>query len=60
MPFLRCYLQVVHEFGEESKRKLLKFATGSDRAPIQGLGSSALVRHEMEGKVNKKRMGCRR
>lgn len=35
--------QVVHEFSEESKRKLLKFATGSDRAPIQGLGSSALV-----------------
>lgn len=36
--------QVVHEFGEESKRKLLKFVTGSDRAPIQGLGSIGLVR----------------
>ncbi|CAN0413021.1 unnamed protein product [Laminaria digitata] len=36
--------EVVHEFGEESKRKLLKFVTGSDRAPIQGLGSIGLVR----------------
>lgn len=35
--------QVVHAFEEDSKRKLLKFATGSDRAPIQGLGSSGLV-----------------
>lgn len=37
-------VQVLHNFGEDSKRKFLKFATGSDRAPIQGLGSKALVR----------------
>eukprot|EP00903_Cladosiphon_okamuranus_P014085 g13092.t1 len=41
-PVVKHFWQVVHEFGEESKRKLLKFATGSDRAPIQGLGSNAL------------------
>ncbi|CAN0125362.1 unnamed protein product [Scytosiphon promiscuus] len=39
---VKNFWEVVHEFGEDSKRKLLKFATGSDRAPIQGLGSSAL------------------
>eukprot|EP00752_Nemacystus_decipiens_P004319 g3945.t1 len=41
-PVVKRFWEVVHEFGEASKRKLLKFATGSDRAPIQGLGSSAL------------------
>ncbi|CAM9162645.1 unnamed protein product, partial [Hapterophycus canaliculatus] len=40
---VKNFWEVVHDFGEDSKRKLLKFATGSDRAPIQGLGSSALV-----------------
>ncbi|CAN0432683.1 unnamed protein product, partial [Discosporangium mesarthrocarpum] len=35
--------KVVHGYREESKRKLLKFVTGSDRVPIQGLNGLFLV-----------------
>jgi ubiquitin-protein ligase E3 A len=33
----------VHSFSEEEKRLMLKFATGSDRAPINGLQSLPFV-----------------
>ena len=35
-PTIRNFWTVVHSFTEEEKRLLLKFATGSDRAPIDG------------------------
>lgn len=37
------FWDIVLKFSEEEKRKLLKFVTGSDRAPIDGLGSIRLV-----------------
>ena len=35
--------QVVHALDETEKRLLLKFCTGSDRAPINGLSSLTFV-----------------
>mmetsp|Transcript_22241 Transcript_22241/g.30334 ORF Transcript_22241/g.30334 Transcript_22241/m.30334 type:complete len:882 (-) Transcript_22241:649-3294(-) len=40
---IRNFWQVVHSFSDEEKRQLLKFATGSDRAPINGLASLTFV-----------------
>lgn len=37
------FWEVVHSLSEEEKRKLLHFATGSDRAPIGGLKNLQLV-----------------
>uniref|UniRef100_A0A7S2S0T5 HECT-type E3 ubiquitin transferase n=2 Tax=Rhizochromulina marina TaxID=1034831 RepID=A0A7S2S0T5_9STRA len=37
------FWSVVHRLDEEEKRLLLKFATGSDRAPINGLASLTFV-----------------
>lgn len=37
------FWQVLAEFNEEEKRRFLKFATGSDRAPIDGLSQLNLV-----------------
>ncbi|KAJ1444475.1 hypothetical protein M885DRAFT_454725 [Pelagophyceae sp. CCMP2097] len=34
---------VVHELDDGGRRRLLKFVTGSDRAPINGLGASRFV-----------------
>jgi ubiquitin-protein ligase E3 A len=34
---------VVHSLSEEHKKKLLFFATGSDRVPIKGLGNLPFV-----------------
>ncbi|KAJ7562478.1 hypothetical protein O6H91_03G070600 [Diphasiastrum complanatum] len=42
----RCiqdFWEVVHSFNEESKKKLLFFTTGSDRAPIKGLSTLHVV-----------------
>jgi len=39
-----CYFwRVVHSLSEEHKKKLLFFATGSDRVPIKGLGNLPFV-----------------
>ena len=40
---VRHFWKAVHSFGEEEKRLLLKFSTGSDRAPINGLASMKFV-----------------
>ncbi len=33
----------MHELSDENKKNFLKFATGSDRAPINGLGELNLI-----------------
>jgi len=40
---IRNFWEVVHSFTLEQKRRLLFFATGSDRAPIRGLGHMTFV-----------------
>jgi len=37
------FWEIVHSFTEDEKRKFLKFVTGSDRAPINGLGTIEFV-----------------
>lgn len=38
-PVIVNFWKVVHEMTEEQKRRFLSFCTGSDRVPINGLGS---------------------
>lgn len=38
-PAVKMFWEVVEEFDNEEKKKLLMFCTGCDRAPINGLGS---------------------
>eukprot|EP00743_Colponemidia_sp_Colp-15_P004177 GILK01004507.1.p1 GENE.GILK01004507.1~~GILK01004507.1.p1 ORF type:complete len:764 (-),score=138.27 GILK01004507.1:85-2061(-) len=40
---IKNFWSVVHEMTQEQKKRLLFFATGSDRAPIKGLASLGLV-----------------
>jgi len=40
---IRTFWVVVHSLSEEDKKKLLFFATGSDRVPIKGLGNLPFV-----------------
>ncbi|KAI8064399.1 hypothetical protein BC940DRAFT_306156 [Gongronella butleri] len=42
-PIIRSFWEIVHGFSYEEKKKLLFFATGSDRAPIGGLGKLQFV-----------------
>lgn len=42
-PTVRLLWEVVHSFDDEQKRRFLRFATGSDRAPIGGLYNIRLV-----------------
>ncbi|XP_064481318.1 ubiquitin-protein ligase E3A-like [Ornithodoros turicata] len=42
-PIIRHFWELVHEFSIEQKRKLLQFATGSDRVPVGGLSKLRLV-----------------
>ena len=42
-PTIRLLWQVLHMFNLEQKKKFLFFCTGSDRAPIKGLGSMVFV-----------------
>jgi len=37
--FYIIYRSVVHELSVEDKRRFLQFTTGSDRAPVGGLGN---------------------
>jgi hypothetical protein len=34
---------VVHGFGEEQRRKLIQFTTGTDRVPVGGLSKLKLI-----------------
>jgi len=42
-PIIKSFWEVIHSFNEEQKRNFLAFSTGSDRAPIKGLGSMIFV-----------------
>ncbi|OQR93549.1 HECT E3 ubiquitin ligase [Thraustotheca clavata] len=42
-PCVQFFWNVVHAFSLEEKKQLLKFCTGSDRAPIRGLSSMVFV-----------------
>lgn len=42
-PVIRFFWNTVHSLSEEQKKKLLFFATGSDRSPIGGLSKLPLV-----------------
>jgi len=40
---IQHFWSIVHELSVEDKRRLLQFATGSDRAPVGGLGRLKLI-----------------
>eukprot|EP00761_Pharyngomonas_kirbyi_P013978 gb/GECH01014008.1/.p1 GENE.gb/GECH01014008.1/~~gb/GECH01014008.1/.p1 ORF type:complete len:721 (+),score=180.72 gb/GECH01014008.1/:1-2163(+) len=40
---IRWFWEIVHDFDVDQKKKLISFVTGSDRAPIKGLGSLPIV-----------------
>merc|ERR1719197_1402174 len=42
-PTIQLFWRVVHSFDTDQQRRLLRFATGSDRAPIGGLHALHLV-----------------
>ncbi|XP_059480098.1 ubiquitin-protein ligase E3A [Neocloeon triangulifer] len=42
-PIIRHFWGVVHELPIESKRRLLQFATGSDRVPVGGMSKLKLI-----------------
>jgi ubiquitin-protein ligase E3 A len=42
-PVIKNFWEVVHSLSVEEKKKLLFFATGSDRSPIGGLGKLTFV-----------------
>ncbi|KAJ4451050.1 hypothetical protein ANN_02486, partial [Periplaneta americana] len=42
-PIIRYFWDIVHKMTLESKRKLLQFATGSDRVPVGGLSKLKLI-----------------
>lgn len=42
-PIIRNFWEIVHKMPLESKRKLLQFATGSDRVPVGGLSKLKLI-----------------
>lgn len=42
-PVVRWFWQIVHSLSVEDQRKLLQFATGSDRVPVGGLSKLKLI-----------------
>jgi len=42
-PTIKWLLEIVHDYSLEQKKKLLFFTTGSDRAPIGGLGKMEFI-----------------
>ncbi|KAJ8256202.1 hypothetical protein COCON_G00200660 [Conger conger] len=40
---IRDFWETVHSFGEEQKRLFLQFTTGTDRAPVGGLGKLKMI-----------------
>lgn len=39
----RDFWETVHSFGDEQKRLFLQFTTGTDRAPVGGLGKLKMI-----------------
>lgn len=40
---IRDFWETIHSFGEEKKRLFLQFTTGTDRAPVGGLGKLKMI-----------------
>ncbi|XP_034387336.1 ubiquitin-protein ligase E3A [Cyclopterus lumpus] len=40
---IRDFWETIHSFGEEQKRLFLQFTTGTDRAPVGGLGKLKMI-----------------
>uniref|UniRef100_A0A3P8UTN5 Ubiquitin-protein ligase E3A n=1 Tax=Cynoglossus semilaevis TaxID=244447 RepID=A0A3P8UTN5_CYNSE len=40
---IKYFWEIVHSFGEEQKRLFLQFTTGTDRAPVGGLGKLKMI-----------------
>lgn len=41
--YRREFWETLHSFGEEQKRLFLQFTTGTDRAPVGGLGKLKMI-----------------
>lgn len=39
----RDFWEIIHSFGEEQKKLFLQFTTGTDRAPVGGLGKLKMI-----------------
>jgi len=50
---IKYFWEVVSDFDEEEKKKLLSFITGCDRAPINGLGNLVISITKIETDINK-------
>ncbi|XP_061189216.1 ubiquitin-protein ligase E3A-like [Saccostrea echinata] len=42
-PTIKHFWEIVHEFSEDQKRRLLQFTTGTDRVPVGGLTKIKLI-----------------
>ncbi|KAG7514444.1 hypothetical protein JOB18_034045 [Solea senegalensis] len=42
-PIIKYFWEIIHSFGEEQKRLFLQFTTGTDRAPVGGLGKLKMI-----------------
>ncbi|KAM4738835.1 ubiquitin-protein ligase E3A [Anableps anableps] len=40
---IKDFWEIIHSFGEEQKRLFLQFTTGTDRAPVGGLGKLKMI-----------------
>lgn len=40
---IKWFWEIIHSLDDENKKKFLFFCTGSDRAPIKGLGSMEFI-----------------
>ncbi len=43
LTLIRDFWETVHSFGQEQKRLFLQFTTGTDRAPVGGLGKLKMI-----------------
>jgi len=50
---IKYFWNAVHSFNEEQKKQFLMFVTGSDRAPIKGLGDMIFIisRHGPDSEI---------
>ena len=46
---IRWFWEILHEFSQDEKKKFLKFFSGSDRAPLRGLGKLGMLVQKATG-----------
>lgn len=46
---IRWFWEILHEFDQDEKKKFLKFFSGSDRAPLRGLGKLGMLVQKATG-----------